>query len=103
MIAIDGLGNLEGITGQSGFYKGIQSGEGWKREVAAYLLDHHHHHLFSVPTTVQAYIRHPFFLQNSPKVKLKVGSLQYFISDGEPCSDWSPSMYSTFEVFMDNG
>ena len=45
------LGNFQGVTGQSGFRKGIRSGEGWKREVAAYLIDRCH--LFSVPTTVQ--------------------------------------------------
>ena len=45
------VGNFQGITGQSGFRKGIRSREGWKREVAAYLLDRDH--LFSVPTTVQ--------------------------------------------------
>lgn len=86
------------MTGQSGFYKGIRSGEGWKREVAAYLLDSKH--FFSVPTTVQAHIRHPFFLQRSPTLEHKVGSLQYFIGDADLCSDWSPSMYSLFEVRM---
>ena len=48
------LGNFQGVTGQSGFRKGIRSGEGWKREVAAYLIDRRH--LFSVPTTVQVVI-----------------------------------------------
>ena len=31
-------------------------------------------------------------------MKFKVGSLQYFIADAEPVSDWSPSKFTTFEV-----
>lgn len=47
------LGNLQGVTGHRGFRKGIRSGEGWKREVAAFMLDRSR--LFSVPTTAQAF------------------------------------------------
>ena len=47
----DEIGNFQGITGNSGFRKGIRSGEGWKREVAASLLDREG--LFAVPMTVQ--------------------------------------------------
>ena len=91
-----GLGDIQGVTGHSGFRKGIKSGEGWKREVAAYIIDRKH--LFSVPTTVQAHIRHPYFFQRCPKLKFKVGSLQYFVDEADLCSDWAPSKYSLFEV-----
>lgn len=73
------VGNFQGITGQSGFRKGIRSGEGWKREVAAYLLDRDH--LFSVPTTVQV-----------PSVILPVLSL------GSYCSSFLPTETSCYEI-----
>lgn len=73
------VGNFQGITGQSGFRKGIRSGEGWKREVAAYLLDRDH--LFSVPTTVQV-----------PSVILSVLSL------GSYCSSFLPTETSCYEI-----
>lgn len=73
------VGNFQGITGQSGFRKGIRSGEGWKREVAAYLLDRDH--LFSVPTTVQV-----------PSVILPVLSL------GSYCSSFIPTETSCYEI-----
>ena len=73
------VGNFQGITGQSGFRKGIRSGEGWKREVAAYLLDRDH--LFSVPTTVQV-----------PSVILA------FLSLGSYCSSFLPTETSCYEI-----
>ncbi|CBK23691.2 uncharacterized protein [Blastocystis hominis] len=88
--------NFQGVTGQSGFRKGIRSGEGWKREVAAYLIDHGH--IFAVPSTVQAHVCHPFFTQRHPKLRFKVGSLQEFVQDADLVSDWSPSKFSAFEV-----
>lgn len=88
--------NLQGVTGHRGFRKGIRSGEGWKREVAAFMLDRSR--LFSVPTTAQALVCHPYFRNRNPGVKTKVGSLQQFVCDADLCSDWSCSLYSAFEV-----
>ena len=55
MMPLHLLGNLQGVTGRRGLRMGIRSGEGWKREVAAYLLDRDH--LFAVPTTAQVVLR----------------------------------------------
>lgn len=51
------VGNLQGVTGRRGLRMGIRSGEGWKREVAAYLIDRDH--LFAVPMTTQVVLRRP--------------------------------------------
>lgn len=64
--------------------------------MAAYIIDRNH--LFSVPTTVQAHVRHPFFLQRCPSLRFKIGSIQYFVEDADLCSDWSPSKYAIAEV-----
>lgn len=82
------LGDFQGVTGHSGFRKGVRSGEGWKREVAAFLLDRDN--LFSVPTTVQV-----FFLSNSSQAGTYSTSLLPSTNTQSKDQSWfAPTLYS---------
>eukprot|EP01031_Cornospumella_fuschlensis_P046970 gene46970-57517_t len=83
-----------GLVGLRPFFK---PGEGFMRELAAYLLDEG---VCGVPPTCVAHVEHPSFcyvktqgLATFPKL----GSLQRYIR-GESFEDISPSLVSTFEV-----
>mgnify|MGYP001288165447 FL=1 len=84
--------NPRGIVGRRGhtsLRKGIVSGEAWKREIAAYILDHG---FASVPACVQAEVRHERFS------KVKTGSLQVFAKHDEVASDVSSSLFPVEQV-----
>ena len=80
---------LVGRRGQTSLRKGIVSGEAWKREIAAYILDKG---LANVPACVQVEVRHECF----PKVK--TGSLQVFAEHDEVASDVSSSLFPVEQV-----
>lgn len=85
---------LVGRTGEASLRKGIASGEAWKREIAAYLLDRHH--FASVPASVQAEMRHECF---DATAGAKIGSLQVFVDHDEMASDLSPTKFPVDEVW----
>ncbi|KAK8795473.1 hypothetical protein WA158_000130 [Blastocystis sp. Blastoise] len=87
---------FEGTGGCVGFRQGIHSGEGYKREIAAYLLDRSG--FFRVPPTLPARIFHPSFsfLNDNPSPKL--GSLQMFVDSRDIAGNWGPSKFSIQEV-----
>ena len=84
--------NPRGIVGRRGhtsLRKGIVSGEAWKREIAAYILDHG---FASVPACVQAEVRHERFSE------VKTGSLQVFAKHDDVASDVSWTLFPVEEV-----
>lgn len=88
-------------TGGVGFKKGIKSGTGWEREVAAYAIDHTG--FFNVPPTAHAIMDHPSLHYNSSPSATrtpthKYGSLQLYLEDCSLSSDWSYSMYDVRDV-----
>ncbi|OQR88092.1 phosphatidylinositol kinase (PIK-F) [Achlya hypogyna] len=82
--------------GESGFRKGVLSGEACEREVAAYLLDKDH--FAGVPATTLTEIKHPAFRYGEGEVVYKMGSLQEFVRHDDVVSDLSPSMFSAHQV-----
>ncbi|KDO32592.1 hypothetical protein SPRG_03066 [Saprolegnia parasitica CBS 223.65] len=82
--------------GESGFRKGVLSGEACEREVAAYFLDKDH--FAGVPATTLTEIKHPAFRYGEAEVVYKMGSLQEFVRHDDVVSDLSPSMFSAHQV-----
>eukprot|EP01062_Namystynia_karyoxenos_P033734 TRINITY_DN2478_c0_g4_i1.p1 TRINITY_DN2478_c0_g4~~TRINITY_DN2478_c0_g4_i1.p1 ORF type:complete len:613 (+),score=193.70 TRINITY_DN2478_c0_g4_i1:553-2391(+) len=75
--------NPRGLHGQDSVLKsGIPKGEAWRREIAAYALDHGH--FAGVPETVRVHLPNRFFKSPNPDQDFKEGSFQRYIrSDGE--------------------
>ena len=88
--SFQGPGNCIGIR------EGIRSGEGYKREIAAFLIDHSG--FFNVPPTVQARIFHPSLNYLTNQQQPKIGSLQLFISSKDIVGNWGCSCFSVQQV-----
>lgn len=88
--------NHSGKLGSAGLRPGVLSGEAAYREVAAYLLDTGH--FSQVPKTVLAQSQHPTFNYNHQMPYPKTGSLQEFMANSGTVDDYSPSMFSIYEV-----
>lgn len=78
--------------------RGILSGEGAQREVAAYLLDYGHFH--SVPETIMASLSHPRFCSSSSNgdYGMKIGSLQEYIDSDGCAEDVGPKQFRVRDV-----
>ncbi|CAN0348606.1 unnamed protein product, partial [Discosporangium mesarthrocarpum] len=75
---------------------GIEAGESYIREVAAFLLDKHHLH--GVPATTLVEAKHPAFCYWDHKEKPKLGSFQEFVRHDMVVEDISNSRLSAREV-----
>jgi len=80
---------------------GIKPGEGWKREVLAYQLDHYN--FANVPETIEVKLPNRLFARKDEQKGCKHGSLQKFVqsSDGGACKascDVGPGPFPTDEV-----
>jgi hypothetical protein len=80
---------------------GIKPGEGWKREVLAFSLDHYH--FANVPETLEVKLPNRLFDKPDEEKGCKQGSLQRFVlnSDGGYCKascDMGPSAFPTEDV-----
>ncbi|CAM9103033.1 unnamed protein product [Ascophyllum nodosum] len=75
---------------------GIDAGESYVREVAAYILDDRHLH--GVPATTLVEAKHPAFCYWDHKERVKLGSFQEFVRHDMVVEDISPSRLSPREV-----
>lgn len=60
---------------------GIKTGEGWKREILAYRLDHYH--FAGVPETIEVKFPNGLFERPDKEKGCKVGSLQRFVQNSD--------------------
>eukprot|EP00471_Norrisiella_sphaerica_P005381 CAMPEP_0184481144 /NCGR_PEP_ID=MMETSP0113_2-20130426/2675_1 /TAXON_ID=91329 /ORGANISM="Norrisiella sphaerica, Strain BC52" /LENGTH=730 /DNA_ID=CAMNT_0026860075 /DNA_START=447 /DNA_END=2639 /DNA_ORIENTATION=- len=96
--------NYTGKMGQVGFRKGILSGEGYLREVAAYLLDSQTGFSGVPMTTVAEMQDEAFHFQGKGLGKAqqasrtKVGSIQEYISSDDVAGDLAAKMFPVSEV-----
>uniref|UniRef100_A0A7S2XF66 1-phosphatidylinositol 4-kinase n=1 Tax=Lotharella oceanica TaxID=641309 RepID=A0A7S2XF66_9EUKA len=95
--------NYVGKMGQQGFRRGIQSGEGYLREVAAYLLDRKSNFSGVPMTTVvemqdDAFHFHGKGLHVSQEGQSKVGSLQEYVRYDDVAGDLAAKMFPVEEV-----
>eukprot|EP00752_Nemacystus_decipiens_P002871 g2672.t1 len=75
---------------------GIDAGESYVREVAAYMLDDKHLH--GVPATTLVEAKHPAFCYWDHKERKKLGSFQEFVRHDMVVEDISPSRLTPREV-----
>jgi hypothetical protein len=86
-------------NGKVGLRQYFLPGEGYIREVAAYILDYKN--FAGVPATCIVHCEHPSFHypdQRTNKVYPKLGSLQQFIKASDTFEDISPSLIGTLEL-----
>lgn len=95
--------NYVGTMGQIGFRKGIFSGEGYQREVAAFLLDSKER-FSGVPMTTIIEMQSNAFhycgkgMGKAAADSIKIGSLQEYIPYDDVAGDLAPQMFPVSEV-----
>lgn len=92
--------NPNGMIGEVGdrsLRPSIASGQGYVRELAAFLLDHKA--AAGVPTTTTAEINKSLF-ENQLATQPKLGSLQQWIPGTSEISDYGPSLFNVQQVQM---
>ena len=93
-----------GILGQPSVFKGIKSGEGYIREVAASLLDHDSFSgvpfttLVEMPSSIFHNASQTGYKATPDGSKMKVGAFQQFVECDDVAANWAPQSFPVDEV-----